>query len=110
VSIFWRQAEEIFATARQNAGEDCQMAILVGAGGSIHIAGSDGWNIESLRLHHGAAAVYQVTRRQGQVRVDARSSEGTCVFEGSRGPRALQCLPEWPCYQTVPGLQELSAG
>jgi hypothetical protein len=110
VSIFWRHAEEIFATARQNPGEDCRMAILVDAGGAIHITSPEGWNLESLRLHHGATAAYQVTRRDGRVRVDARSSEGTCVLEGMRRHRSLLNLPEMPCYQTIERTLELSAG
>jgi hypothetical protein len=108
VSIFWRHAEEIFATARQNTGDDCRMAILVGAGGAIRITSTDGWNLESLRLHHGAAAAYEVTRRDGQVRVDARSAEGTCVLEGARR-RLPGTLPEWPRYQTVERRLELPA-
>ena len=94
VSIFWKHAEEIFATARLNAEEDCRMAILVGAGGAIHIAPADGWDLEALRLHHGAARAYQVTRRDGQVRVEARSPEGKCMLEGAAPARDLRRLTD----------------
>ena len=92
VSIFWRHAEEIFATARQNAGKTAVWRSWSAPGGAIHIASAEGWNLEALRLHHGAAAAYQVTRRDGQVRVEARSSERKMHVRGSgirwRFPRA----------------------
>ena len=97
MSIFWRHAEEIFATARQNAGHDCRMAILVGAGGAIHISSADGWNLEALRLHHGAAAAYEVTRRGGQVRVEARSSNGRCLIEEAAPARTFLGFADKAC-------------
>jgi hypothetical protein len=97
VSTFWKQAEEIFATARQSAADDCRMAILVGDRGTIHISAAEGWNLEALRLHHGAATAYEVTRRGGQVRVEARSSKSRCLFEEAAPVRTFLGFADKAC-------------
>ena len=84
------------------------MAILVGRRAERFTSlSADGWNLEALRLHHGAAAAYQVTRRDGRVRVDARSAEGTCVIERRRNDASA--FPGVPRYEAS-GSTEISAG
>jgi len=109
VNSFWTHAEEIFSTARQNREEDCGMAILVGHGGAIRVTSAEGWNLESLRLHHGAVAAYQVTRRDGRVRVSARSAEASCVLEDAANRPVLDLLAECPRYEIVSRSLQLSA-
>jgi hypothetical protein len=102
VSPFLRNAHEIFATARQNAG-DCSVAILVAPDGTLRICPSAGWDLECLRLHHGAAAVYGVTRRGSQVRVEARSPSGQCTLadSGAPPPHGLG-IGNFPQYCLIP--------
>ena len=111
MSHFWTNAEQIFTTARQNSTEEGPFSILVGAGGAIHITSSEGWDLEALRLHHGAAAGYQVTRRAGRVRVEARSTEGSAVLEGPTGyRRPFGSRLECPGYQLVQPALKIAAG
>jgi len=86
VSPFLRNAHEIFATARESA-EDCRMAILVEPDGAIRMCPSAGWDLESLRRHHGAAMAYEITRSASQVRVEARSGRERCTLETGEPPR-----------------------
>jgi hypothetical protein len=104
VNAFLRHAEEIFLTARTAGGDECDMALLVNADGAIHIVPAEDWNLEPLRLHHGASAAYRVSRGRQGVRLEARSAAGqSCVLEepGPRG-RWLGMLSDYPQYQIAP--------
>ncbi len=102
MSPFLRNAHEIFATAR-GAADDCHMAILVEADGAIHMCPSADWDLECLRRHHGAAAVYGVTRNGSKVRVEARSGAERCTLE-TAGAAPLACLGmgNFPQYCLIP--------
>lgn len=84
-----RQAEEIFAAARTSGGDDCDLAILVGGDGGIHMLACADWQLESLRTHHGARAAYRVRRASGSVRLEARTAEESCVLAADRPERIL---------------------
>ena len=99
VSPFLRNAHEIFSTARQSA-EDCRMAILVEADGAIRMCPSAGWDLECLRLHHGAAMVYDVSRTGSRVRVEARSAAERCTLEtAGLSPLAALGIDSFPQYR-----------
>ncbi|HYW48832.1 MAG TPA: hypothetical protein VE959_38570 [Bryobacteraceae bacterium] len=101
MSRFLKHAEEIFATAREG-GEDCEFAILVGGDGGIHVLAGSGWELEPLRLHHGAAAAYRVTRTGGRVRLEARSAAESCRLETRAAAAVRAGLRDCPQYLTTP--------
>jgi hypothetical protein len=103
VSRFLKAAEEIFGVARQAQGADCQWAILVGAAGDILVSAAQGWGLESLRLHHGAAAAYRVTRSGSSVRIEATCGAGAYRLESPHA--AVQVRPvlyDRPQYHLEP--------
>ncbi len=102
MSAFLRNAEELFAAARQDAGEDSQFSVLVGADGSIHMVFGSDWNLEPLRQHHAARAAYRVTRSSGWVTLEGRCLGASCRLEASRPARDLRgLLSNAPQYQRV---------
>jgi hypothetical protein len=111
VSRFLKHAEEIFATAREGS-EDCEFALLVGGDGGIHVLTGSGWELEPLRLYHGAAAAYRVTRTGGRVRLEARSAAESCRLETGAAAAARAGLRDYPQYRIIPerGSLQLSAG
>jgi len=102
VSTFWQHAEEIFAAAEQGGPEDCEWSILMSRDGGIHMLSGAEWELEPLRLHHGARAAYHVSRRGGGVRVEARSANESCVLEARRPVRLPGLVPDFPRYLTIP--------
>jgi len=102
VSSFLREVEEIFATAREGGPEDCDLAILVGRDGGIHmVAGSD-WGLEPLRVRHGATAAYRIARNGGRVRLEARSGDQSCVLRADRLEHPVcATIPDFPRYITI---------
>jgi len=102
VSAFLKNAEELFAAARQDAGEDCQFSVLVGTDGGIHMVYGSDWGLEPLRQHHGAREAYRVTRSAGRVVLEGRSVGTSCKLEGVRAAQALLGAPGWiPGYATA---------
>ena len=97
---FLQHADEIFSTARQGAG-DCEMAILVHADGTIHVVPGEGWATDLLRFHHGAEAVYRVTRSGQGVRVEARKSGECCELRSEWPPPPHANLCELPGYHVI---------
>ncbi len=81
MSPFLERAEEILATARRAAGPDCDVAILIARDGALRFVPAEGWELEPLRLEHGAEAAYRVQRLRGRVRVEARGPLRHCVLE-----------------------------
>jgi FAD/FMN-containing dehydrogenase len=102
VQSFWKNAQELLSTAGQAGPEDCEISILVGRDGSLHMLAEAGWELEPLRAHHGAQAAYHISRRDGAIRVEARSA-GECALLEQRAPgrRAPFLLPDFPQYQTL---------
>jgi uncharacterized FlaG/YvyC family protein len=100
VSPLLKHAEEIFATAREGM-EDCQISILVGGDGAIHMLPAADWELEPLRMHYGAHAAYRVSRSQGQVRVEGRTSDQSCTLRTPSCPPPHRLLPEVAHYQTI---------
>jgi hypothetical protein len=101
VSAFLKDAEEIFQTAREGGREDCEWSILVGRDGGIHMLAACGWELEPLRLHHGAKAAYRVTRSGGGVRVEARSADEACLLQAKPARPRRAALPDFPQYLTI---------
>jgi hypothetical protein len=102
VNAFLRNAEEIFSTARQQAGDDCEISVLIGDDGGIHMVYGSDWGLEPLRQFHGAAAAYRVTRTAGAVALDGRSLAATCHMETAQPARLiLGALSHAPCYRTA---------
>jgi hypothetical protein len=102
VSPFLRNAEEIFQTAREAGPDDCEMAILVNRDGSIHMLAGAGWELEPLRMHHGAKAAYRVSRTEGCVRLEARSADECCLLQAKKPARPMATLlPDFPQYLTI---------
>ena len=102
VRAFLKDAEEIFQTARQGGREDCELAILVGRDGGIHMLAGSGWELEPLRLHHGAKAAYRITRNGGGVRLEARSAGEACLLQAKPARPWRAALPDFPQYLTIP--------
>lgn len=98
MSAFLNDAAEIFETARQGGREDCQLAILVGRDGGIHMLPACGWELEPLRLHHGAKAAYRVTRNSSGVRLEARSAGEACFLESAPVAPPHSPLGDFPRY------------
>lgn len=111
VSAFLKDAEEIFQTARQGGREDCELAILVGRDGGIHMLAGSGWELEPLRLHHGAKAAYRITRNGGGVRLEARSADEACLLQAKPAQPWRATLPDFPQYLTSdnPGIASFPA-
>jgi hypothetical protein len=101
VNAFLRNAEELFSTAREDGGEDCQFSVLVGSDGGIHMVYGSDWGLEPLRQHHGARAAYRVTRSAGSVALEGRSAGASCRLEAARPGALLGPLAHVPCYQMV---------
>jgi len=101
VNAFLRNAEELFATARQDAGDDCEFSVLVGANGGIHMVFGSDWGLEPLRQYHGARVAYRVTRSAGSVALEGRATGASCRLEAARPARLFaQLLADLPGYQT----------
>ena len=102
VSPFLKNVHEIFATAREGAG-DCRMAILVEEDGAIHMCPAADWDLECLRRHWGAAVVYGVTRKGSSVRVEARSGVESCRLEAAGAASvAVVGIANFPQYCLIP--------
>jgi hypothetical protein len=102
VNPFLKHAEELFATAQRGGAEDCELAILIAGDGAIRILESRGWELEPLRLFHGAREAYRVSRTADQVRLEARASGESCLLETNRPGRCLGgALADFPRYLTA---------
>ena len=102
VSPFLKHAEEIFQAAREGGLDDCDLAILVGRDGGIHMLAGIDWELDPLRRHHGASAAYRISRTAGGVRVEARSADESCLLQTTQPVRLMPAmLPDFPQYLTV---------
>ena len=79
---FLRDAERILETAATAADSDSpQYVICVSRTGSIRILSDmTGWSLPALALDLGAAALYRVDRRAGQIQVEGWSYGRKCVL------------------------------
>lgn len=101
VNALYKEVADIFETACEAAGENCDWAIAISPDGGIHMMPAAGWNIEPLRLHLGAAAAYRVIRRNGQVEVEARSQNQSCRLRSEEPRRWMAGAFEFPRYITA---------
>jgi hypothetical protein len=98
VSSFLQIAEEILDSAA-GGREDCHLAILVGRDGGIHMLADSDWDLGRLREHHAASSAYRVTRRGGQVQLEARADGQSCTLRREPAARALR--PSLPAYRLL---------
>ena len=90
---FYDTARDIFDTAAQGAGP-AAFGILLDDAGALRIVDAEGWHPDALRLHYGARSVFQVTRSESLVTVDALSGGRSCTLvDDVRRPRRLLDLP-----------------
>ncbi|MBZ5623600.1 MAG: hypothetical protein LAQ69_33480, partial [Acidobacteriia bacterium] len=102
MSPFLKHADEIFQTAREGGPDDCEMSILVNREGSIHMLAGTDWELEPLRIDQGARAAYRISRKDGRVRLEARSADESCLFEAKPPARLIPAiLPDFPQYLTI---------
>jgi hypothetical protein len=99
VSVFLQHAEEILRTAEQGGTEDCRLSILVGWDGGIRMVAGSEWELEPLRIHHGARAAYRVTRNAGAVRLEGCSADRTCLLQSGGSAAARPAWADFPRYQ-----------
>jgi hypothetical protein len=95
VRAFWTDAEGIFETARDaslSGSPDCDLAILIGRQGEIHMLEAAGWALSSLLAEHGAQTAYRVTRKRGEVWLEGRSGGDTCVLRSESPASAARHL------------------
>lgn len=79
------------------------MSILVNRDGAIHMLPATDWQLEPLRIHHGARAAYRISRKGGGVRLEARSADESCLLETQQPAwRMRQLLADFPQYLTIP--------
>ncbi|MGA2134229.1 MAG: hypothetical protein ABSH50_18195 [Bryobacteraceae bacterium] len=103
MEAFWADAERLFDTAcraGQTGSPDCDLAILIGAQGGIHILEAGEWALPGLLAHHGAQTGYRITRRQGSVKLEGRCGSTACqMLADSPAHTARQLLsPIAPGY------------
>ncbi|MDX2151502.1 MAG: hypothetical protein SFV54_12265 [Bryobacteraceae bacterium] len=91
MSLFRANAAKILETA-ERVGEPTEMAILVGAGGGLHIVAGSDWPLESLQREHGAAMAYKVTKAGGRVQVEGREGVRSCRFESLPAAKVARML------------------
>jgi hypothetical protein len=100
VSQFLHQAQDLFATARAAAGEDCNWSLVVGRDGGIQVVDGAAWGLESLREHHGARAVFRVERTGGEVRLEGTNGAERCRLQvDTPAAWARRALRDAPCYR-----------
>jgi len=83
VEAFWTDARSLFETACRASDSglpDCDLAILVSEQAGIRVMEADGWELASLRAHHGAQAVYRITRQGGSVKLQGRRGAMACLL------------------------------
>ncbi|HUO30816.1 MAG TPA: hypothetical protein VMU80_16445 [Bryobacteraceae bacterium] len=124
VGAFWADAESLFETARQaeQAGlPDCDLAILIGPQGGIHMLPAAGWSLTGLLAEHGAQTAYRVTREHGGLRLEGRSGPDTCLLRRASdndiarellgGSQAYQAAGSpGPCRAWIPAGAAITAG
>lgn len=97
-----KHAEEIFLAAREGGLDDCEMSILVSRDGGIHMLPAADWELEPLRLHHGARAAYRISRKAGGVRLEARSADESCLLQTKPPAGRAPAMPlDFPQYLTI---------
>jgi hypothetical protein len=102
VSPFLKHAEEIFLAAREGGLDDCDTSILVSRDGSIHMLSGADWELEPLRIDHGARAAYRISRKAGEVRLEARSADESCLLQTRPPARRMPAMPpDFPQYLTI---------
>jgi len=105
VRAFWADAESLFETARsgaQTGSTDCDLAVLIGPQGQIHMREAAGWDLEGLRAEYGAETAYRVMRERGRVRLEGKSGSQTCLLETeSASQTARQLLGSHPAYTVL---------
>ena len=93
MSHFIEHAEQIFAAAKTATlrGEACtEMTILIGKDGGIQLLADSDWPLDPLAVHHGARAAYRVCQRNGEIRVEGREGDRSCLLRGAAWPEPVR--------------------
>ena len=88
VSRFLDDAVRIFETAVTAGAEAASndFGILLDGSGGLRIVEAAGWNPEALRVHHGASALYRVTRRGAELQVTGSAPGHSCLLRAEAPP------------------------
>jgi hypothetical protein len=78
---FLADAQGLLETACAAGGHDADLAILVGAGGSIQIVDAVGIPLAALRMNMGALTAYRVRQTSKGVQVEGRTESRCCILE-----------------------------
>ena len=78
---FLADAQGLLETACAAGGHDADLAILIGAEGSIQIVDAVGIPLAALRLNMGALTAYRVRQTPKGVQVEGRTESRCCVLE-----------------------------
>jgi hypothetical protein len=87
VSRLIDNAQRILDTAE--LGGATAITILMRAGRPIEINSSNDWCLDALLLEKRADEAFRVTRRGGELKVEGRSRQQTCVL-------TRRCQAPWP--------------
>jgi len=99
-------AQGLLETACAAGGQDTDLAILVGAEGSIQIMDAVGIPLAALKLNMGARTAYRVKQGPEGVRVEGRTGSRSCVLEAESPSAAARRLLA-PRYTPNPFVREL---
>ena len=113
MGAFWADAESIFETARlasESGSTDCDLAILIGPRGGIHVLDASGWALPCLLAEHGAQTAYRVTRERGSVRLEGRSGPTACLLRTESPAQTARHLLGIPPVPYLPGPLSLPEG
>jgi len=80
------------ATAAAHGEPCCQMTVLIGGDGGIHLCADSDWPLDSLAREHGARTAYRITSREGSVRVEGREGSRRCVLEERTPAQTVRLL------------------
>lgn len=68
------------------------LTILLGCEGGLRMIADSDWPLDSLQAHHGASAVYRITRESERVLVEGREGLRTCRLETPNPARAAKMI------------------
>ena len=75
-----RKAEGVFDVAIGSAPESPRVAVVIDRAGGLRVLNSNEWSLAALIEEFGAAEVYVIDRRFGEIRVEGWSPDETCVI------------------------------
>lgn len=80
MSDFWREAAQIFETAKSGDSNQPDFAIVLGHDRQLRIVDATGWSSAALQSEYNAQTTYRVSRRNASISVEAHSGAERCIF------------------------------